>query len=635
MQMDPTPPSLAKLRALFEKQERLSMEAALQVIHKAHDVMDKEPNVLSLDAPVVVFGDIHGQFFDLMKLLDKCHFFQPSFVNSDQTLLFLGDYVDRGAFSCEVMLFLLCMKIHYPTRVFLLRGNHECEAISSFYGFRFECKSKYGLSVYYHFTQCFQALPLAAVVSSPEGRVFCVHAGLSPSLETLADIDALNRRQEPTTSGALCDLLWSDPVPEYEDEEDTPSPPPPRMLEHRNSIEPDTLKWRPNNVRGCSFYYNCTAVYDFLTRNDLICMVRAHELQDEGYLFHFSSPAYGPLDTRPMKDFPPVITVFSAANYCDSYRNMAAYLVIQKTSNRFDVEQTRAVPHPFPQSFRNQSEGIWATFQATLPYIPASRDFFEEMARLNHVPSPDAPESEKSDDDKSSGSGTIGLKLDEWGKEKGSPGKHALRRRNSSEKHPAALSKALDAITNEWTTAVATNQLSHNDTTTMAASGTPPTTTTTAEHGPSKERLAMFTAREIDMLKLIFALMDVDGDLKLGEDEIARFIQRILGETVSEKKAKRYLQALDCNHDGHVDLNDLLSCAAMLKTRYKSMQALTAWATALRWSTTAAFFVLLYAFNKRFGKQHRWLKQTSMLAVLLWLYAHHWRRRPRDVISRQ
>ncbi|ETW00227.1 hypothetical protein H310_07618 [Aphanomyces invadans] len=328
-------PSLAQMRALFEKQERLSMESALQIIHASHDVMDREPNVLYLDAPVVVFGDIHGQFFDLMKLLDKCDFFQPSFGDSGNTLLFLGDYVDRGAFSCEVMLFLLCMKTHYPSRVYLLRGNHECEAISSFYGFRMECKAKYGLSVYYHFTQCFHALPLAAVVtaSSDGHRVFCVHAGLSPSLKTLADIDAIERRQEPTTSGPLCDLLWSDPVPEYEDStSDTDStvndlgdaheatndddmvavarstPPAPSeqsnvmlgappettpLLEHRESITPTTVKWMPNAVRGCSFYYSCTAVYDFLTANDLMCMVRAHELQDEGYLFHFSSPAQG------------------------------------------------------------------------------------------------------------------------------------------------------------------------------------------------------------------------------------------------------------------------------------------------------------------------------------------------------
>ncbi|RHY97459.1 hypothetical protein DYB37_007592 [Aphanomyces astaci] len=250
-------PSLAKMRAQFEKQERLSMESALEIIHTAHDVMDKEPNLLYLNAPV----------------------------------------------------------------------------------------AKYGLSVYYHFTQCFKALPLAAVVSaSSDGhhRVFCVHAGLSPSLLTLADIEALDRRQEPSTSGPLCDLLWSDPIPET-DESDNPLDEATNMeaqaddspVESPSSVvgksnEPNTAKWVPNtvihglcdSVRGCSYYYSCSAVYDFLTTNHLMCMVRAHELQDEGYLFHFSSPAYAALDSRPDKDFPPVITVFSAANYCDTYHNM-------------------------------------------------------------------------------------------------------------------------------------------------------------------------------------------------------------------------------------------------------------------------------------------------------------------------
>ncbi|RHY70055.1 hypothetical protein DYB30_003038, partial [Aphanomyces astaci] len=197
-------PSLAKMRAQFEKQERLSMESALEIIHTAHDVMDKEPNLLYLNAPV----------------------------------------------------------------------------------------AKYGLSVYYHFTQCFKALPLAAVVSaSSDGhhRVFCVHAGLSPSLLTLADIEALDRRQEP-----LWFVMNELEATNMEAQADASS------VESPSSVEFNTAKWVPNtvihglclcdNVRGCSYYYSCSAVYDFLTTNHLMCMVRAHELQDEGYLFHFASP---------------------------------------------------------------------------------------------------------------------------------------------------------------------------------------------------------------------------------------------------------------------------------------------------------------------------------------------------------
>ncbi|ETV79402.1 hypothetical protein H257_07421 [Aphanomyces astaci] len=586
-------PSLAKMRAQFEKQERLSMESALEIIHTAHDVMDKEPNLLYLNAPVVVFGDIHGQFFDLMKLLDKCDFFQPSFADSGHTLLFLGDYVDRGAFSCEVMLFLLCMKTHYPSRVYLLRGNHECESISSFYGFRVECKAKYGLSVYYHFTQCFKALPLAAVVSASSNghhRVFCVHAGLSPSLLTLADIEALDRRQEPSTSGPLCDLLWSDPIPEA-DESDNPLDEATNMeaqadaspVESPSSVEsnePNTAKWVPNTVRGCSYYYSCSAVYDFLTTNHLMCMVRAHELQDEGYLFHFASPAYAALDSRPVKDFPPVITVFSAANYCDTYHNMAAYLTIQRTARRFDVEQTTHVVHPFPRSF-HQSQGIWSVFQATLPYIPPSNDFFEIMAQLNHVVDeddpPEAPSRRQSTDNNDADNDDVGLSLDEQdaastisaASDDSRRHQRRLARRNSNEKHPMAISKALDAISSQWT---AKHMAADHLTTTTTTKAKGCDGSSSSEDGQTRQ--LAFTPQEVDIIKLIFSLMDVDGDLKLGQDEIARFIQRILGDTISDKKAKRYLAALDCNHDGHVDLDDLLSCAAMLKARHDATSRL-------------------------------------------------------------
>jgi serine/threonine-protein phosphatase 2B catalytic subunit len=98
--------------------------------------------------------------------------------------------------------------------VVLLRGNHECETLSSFYGFRQECRVKYGLSVYYHFVACFQTLPLAALLMPAKGTacpILCVHGGLSPDIVNLEDIDAIDRRREVPTQGPLCDLLWSDP----------------------------------------------------------------------------------------------------------------------------------------------------------------------------------------------------------------------------------------------------------------------------------------------------------------------------------------------------------------------------------------------------------------------------------------
>ncbi|KDO22081.1 hypothetical protein SPRG_12067 [Saprolegnia parasitica CBS 223.65] len=573
-------PALPDLRRLFEAQERIPTETALGIIHDALDLMDMEPNVLEIQAPVVVFGDLHGQFFDLLKMLDQIEFFADKPEHADRKLLFLGDYVDRGVFSCEVMLFLLCMKIHAPSRVFLLRGNHECEAISSFYGFRLECKAKYGLSVYFHFIECFRSLPLAAILDAPDGRIFCVHAGLSPDLDTIADIQALNRRQEPTTSGPLCDLLWSDPVPEYEvelplaDEGDNRTPPEETSsscgtktgLKKRPSIVPETARWSPNEVRGCSYYYGCLAVYSFLNRNNLLCILRAHELQDEGFLFHFSSQAYLPLDTRLDTSFPPVITLFSAPNYCDEYNNLGAMMYISDAPNGFDVEQLQATRHPFPRRYA-QSEGMWSLFESTLPYIPPSTKFFEDMAELNDVGAVPVDSDETTGTPLrrySRGASAVGLILDEPVAIDTPASAAKLKRRRSSERHPHALNPEWDAITLEW----------KQDKSIMDD------TSSTVDSHLSPDQSKFFSTKELEMLKLMFTLMDVDGDMVLQPDEIARFIERILLEPISDEKAILYTKALDCNKDGYVDLSDLLECAAKMKQRFQRQQQ----RTKRRWS---------------------------------------------------
>ncbi|OQS02899.1 serine/threonine-protein phosphatase 2B catalytic subunit [Thraustotheca clavata] len=635
-------PTLKTLRRLFESQERISTEEALEIIHKALDVMDTEPNVLEIAAPVVVYGDLHGQFFDLMKMLDKIEYFEENQENSNRKLLFLGDYVDRGAFSCEVILFLLCMKIHRPNNVYLLRGNHECEAISSFYGFRLECKAKYGVSVYFHFIKCFQSLPLAAVLDAPEGRIFCVHGGLSPEIETISDIQSLDRRREPSTSGPLCDLLWSDPIPEYEseitpnsslDQDDEDLEPgtltnysvahsfkesfrevsqlsKTKLMKKRPSIVPETAKWSPNEVRGCSYYYGCLAVYAFLNRNDLLCMLRAHELQDEGFLFHFSSEAYLSLDTRKDTTFPPVITLFSAPHYCDEYNNLGAMMFVPDEPHGFDVEQIHPVRHPRPRKHA-QSEGMWTMFESTLPYISPSTKFFEEMAELNNVDLTTKPKKLPSFQ-----ASKVGLELEEdiiipgytltstlTRSRKYLPllvGAAKLKRRRSSERHPHAANPEWDAITSQWKQA----KTKSDD--------------IIVSSDQSKVNLAViFTTKELEMLKLMFTLIDVDGDFVLQSDEIARFIERILMLHITEEKAIQYTKALDCNKDGQVDLADLIECAAKMKRKYYQQQE-----SRLRWKewqNFGCFFVtviLLYCMRTKrpwCRKKLLWLPLTCLI----------------------
>jgi serine/threonine-protein phosphatase 2B catalytic subunit len=242
-----------KLAVSFRAQQSLTMGQALFLIDGAIKLLEKEPNVLQLHAPVRIVGDLHGQFFDLLSMLEQCGGGQPSSSSSsadssadDSTgYLFLGDYVDRGAFSCEVLLYLLALKLARPGAVHLVRGNHECRALTAHFGFKDECKAKYGLTVYYRFLKCFERMPLCAVVSSQQGRYFCCHGGISPELEYVEQINSLERASEPAMSGALVDLLWADPV------DDPSSCLPAKDMSSADVEELLAATYAPNTLRGC------------------------------------------------------------------------------------------------------------------------------------------------------------------------------------------------------------------------------------------------------------------------------------------------------------------------------------------------------------------------------------------------
>ncbi|KAJ2929566.1 hypothetical protein H1R20_g7537, partial [Candolleomyces eurysporus] len=161
----------------------------------------------------------------------------------DNVYLFLGDYVDRGDFGIECLMYLYALKIWSPTRVVLLRGNHECRHLTEYFTFKKECLHKYSEKVYEACIQSFCALPVAALV---DHRFFCVHGGISPNLVTLADLQNMNRFQEPGSQGLLCDLLWADPITNYGHETEH---------SHTGAPLPATTSFIPNATRGCSFFY--------------------------------------------------------------------------------------------------------------------------------------------------------------------------------------------------------------------------------------------------------------------------------------------------------------------------------------------------------------------------------------------
>ncbi|KAJ7166926.1 Metallo-dependent phosphatase-like protein [Mycena filopes] len=305
---DPTKPDIAFLKNHFYREGRLSEEQALYIIEKATEVLRSEPNMLALEGPVTICGDIHGQYYDLMKL------FEIGGNPVDTPYLFLGDYVDRGYFSIECVLYLWALKIWYPTSIFLLRGNHECRHLTDYFTFKLECKHKYSERIYDACTESFCSLPLAAVLNK---QFLCIHGGLSPEFNTLDDLRAIDRFREPPTQGLMCDILWSDPAEDFGTEKTADS-------------------FLHNHVRGCSYFFTYQAACNFLERNNLLSIIRAHEAQDSGYRMYRKTKTTG---------FPSVMTIFSAPNYLDMYNNKAA--VIKYENNVMNIRQFNYSPHPY------------------------------------------------------------------------------------------------------------------------------------------------------------------------------------------------------------------------------------------------------------------------------------------------
>ncbi|KAH9882356.1 3',5'-cyclic-nucleotide phosphodiesterase (PDEase) (3':5'-CNP) [Plenodomus biglobosus] len=305
---DRTKPNIQFLKQHFYREGRLTEQQALWIIRKGTEILKAEPNMLEMDAPITVCGDVHGQYYDLMKL------FEVGGDPAETRYLFLGDYVDRGYFSIECVLYLWSLKIWYPNTLWLLRGNHECRHLTDYFTFKLECKHKYSEAIYEACMDSFCALPLAAVMNK---QFLCIHGGLSPELHTLDDLKSIDRFREPPTHGLMCDILWADPLEEFGQEKTND------FFVH-------------NHVRGCSYFFSYPAACAFLEKNNLLSIIRAHEAQDAGYRMYRKTRTTG---------FPSVMTIFSAPNYLDVYNNKAA--VLKYENNVMNIRQFNCTPHPY------------------------------------------------------------------------------------------------------------------------------------------------------------------------------------------------------------------------------------------------------------------------------------------------
>lgn len=252
----------------------------LYLCQKSKEIFMNQPMLLKVPAPVKICGDIHGQYRDLLNLFEFGGF------PPESNYLFLGDYVDRGKQSIETICLLFAYKIKYPNQIHLLRGNHESASINKIYGFFDECKRRFSIKIWKHFTDAFNCLPISAIVGE---RILCMHGGISPALKDLSQIEAITRPTDIPDDGLLCDLLWSDP-------------------------EKDINGWGDND-RGVSITFGADVVKNFLDKTDLDLICRAHQVVEEGYEFF--------ADQR-------LVTVFSAPNYCGDFDNAGAIMNVDK-----------------------------------------------------------------------------------------------------------------------------------------------------------------------------------------------------------------------------------------------------------------------------------------------------------------
>ncbi|KAH0791439.1 Ser/Thr protein phosphatase [Histomonas meleagridis] len=268
------------------------------IISKATEIFREEPNILEIKPPIVICGDVHGQFDDMLQI------FQISGTPPYTQFLFLGDYVDRGTKSIEIMILLCIFKIKYPNKFFMIRGNHESMNISQVYGFYQEVLTKYRSdSLYQSFKPLFESMPIAAVIN---GEYFCVHGGISENAMTLSEISNINRFTEIPSTGALCELVWNDPAK-------------------------DNSGFTESGGRNVGALFGMKSTDLFFSKNNGInLIIRAHQLKKQGFEYCQNNK---------------VLTLFSAPNYESMSGNDGAILCVDEKMTRNIIRFKKLPPN--------------------------------------------------------------------------------------------------------------------------------------------------------------------------------------------------------------------------------------------------------------------------------------------------
>ncbi|KAF8382255.1 hypothetical protein PRIPAC_71397 [Pristionchus pacificus] len=267
----------------------------IRTITKVREIFMKEKMLVECGLPVVIMGDLHGQYYDLQRAFHKFNTqvdgkMKPGYMT--HRFVFMGDYVDRGKNSLEVLMMLFCLKIQCPKSFFLLRGNHEARAINRVYGFQQELMERFdrddARELFIKFNEVFSHMPIACLIGQ---SILCMHGGISPLLNSLDDIRNIPKpMMDPNSNQLACDLMWADP-----------------MIGLKGH--------RPNMIRGVSIHFGEDLLDEVMKRCDLRLVVRGHQMMMNGFNFFHDKK---------------LVTVFTAASYYPDRPNHGAVMHINK-----------------------------------------------------------------------------------------------------------------------------------------------------------------------------------------------------------------------------------------------------------------------------------------------------------------
>lgn len=256
---------------------RFSETHLLQIIQQARKTLSLGSPVVHFNGPCIIVGDLHGNLHDLIRI------FILFGLPPNTKYVFLGDYVDRGEYSLEVVTLLFALYIMDPYSIVLLRGNHEFRNVNCNYGFKKQILDEYeSENLWEAFNNAFEYLPILCTINT---RIICLHGGISEKCMDSEVYFSLKNgfKFTPKAESMIEDIVWSDPS--------------------------NVITTYGSNQRGRGVVFGQVAISAFLKQYDYDKMIRGHEAVD-GIAKHFSGQ---------------LITVFSTSGY-SAYHGGVAFV---------------------------------------------------------------------------------------------------------------------------------------------------------------------------------------------------------------------------------------------------------------------------------------------------------------------